>query len=401
MESSGIRLLIVLYAGDYRAAFRRLATGENETYYGHRYALESLSEISTKVEEVAVLCCRSEEPYDEVVSMGFRVIGAGPKSDKGNKKIIGIMAAYRPTHLVVRTPIQDIFRWAVDNRIRTTCMLADSFQSGGLKKKFKNYLLANLLNNHYIEWVCNHGVNSCRSLQQIGVNPDKIIPWDWPHNSTPADFPPKELRKDLETIRLIYVGSVSESKGVGDILEAVSTLKDKNLSVNLKIAGKGENEAFIQRAKQLKIQDDVEFLGLAPNNTVVNLMRESDFVLVPSRHEYPEGLPLTIYEAFCSRTPLIASDHPMFQGNLEHEINAMIFPAGNSTAIASCIEKLRLNPELYHHLSVASYDAWKRLQIPVKWADFINHWITDLPENQRWLFEHRLASGRYDLTPSR
>ena len=401
MEPSAIRLLIVLYAGDYRAAFQRLSAGDNETYHGHRYALESLSEISTKIEAVAVLCCRSEEPYDEVLSMGFRVIGAGPKPDKGDKKIIEIIAAYNPTHLVIRTPIQGIFRWAINNQIRTIGMLADSFQKKGLNRKVKNYFLAHLLNNSYIEWIGNHGINSCRSLQQIGVNPDKIIPWDWPHSLTPADFPPKQLRKDLETIHLIYVGSVKESKGVGDILEAVLKLKDKNLSVNLKIAGKGENETFIERAKQLNIQDEVEFLGLVPNNTIVNLMRESDFVLVPSRHEYPEGFPLTIYEAFCSRTPLIASDHPMFQSNLEHQINAMIFPAGNSTAIAACIEKLHLNPDLYHRLSLASYDAWKRLQIPVKWADFIKHWIIDLPENQRWLFEHRLASGRYDLAPSR
>ena len=86
------------------------------------------------------------------------------------------------------------------------------------------------------------------------------------------------------------------------------------------------------------------------------------------------------------------------QNSLTRLLVAMIFPAGNSIALSVCIEKLLSDSELYQSLSVASYDAWKRLQIPVKWADMINRWLYDSPENQQWLFEHRLCSGRYNLT---
>ena len=192
------------------------------------------------------------------------------------------------------------------------------------------------------------------------------------------------------------MGSVTESKGVGDVLDSLAQLRAKNFPVKLQIAGRGEMDVFHQKVKQLQIEDDVEFLGLVPNNKVVHLMRESDIVLIPSRHDYPEGFPLTIYEALCSRTPIVASDHPMFQNNLKHEVNAMVFPASNSIALSECIEKLLSAPELYQSLSIASSDAWNRLQIPVKWADMINRWLDDSPENQQWLFEHRLSSGRYD-----
>jgi glycosyltransferase involved in cell wall biosynthesis len=166
--------------------------------------------------------------------------------------------------------------------------------------------------------------------------------------------------------------------------------------VKLKIAGGGETEYFINKAKQLKIENCVEFLGLVPNKDVVHLMREADLVLIPSRHEYPEGFPMTIYEGLCSRTPLIVSDHPMFQGNLKHGINAVIFPAGKSTTLSESIEQLLSDPELYKSLSVASYEAWQRLQIPVKWAEMIERWLDNSPENQHWLFDHRLSSGRYN-----
>jgi glycosyltransferase involved in cell wall biosynthesis len=125
-------------------------------------------------------------------------------------------------------------------------------------------------------------------------------------------------------------------------------------------------------------------------------MRDADVVIIPSHHEYPEGCPMTIYEALCSRTPIIASDHPMFQNKLKDGTNALIFPAANAVALANCMEKLLANPELYERLSIDSYNAWKKLQIPVKWADMINRWLDNSPENRQWLFEHRISSGRYN-----
>lgn len=391
-----MRLLIVQYAGDYREAVQRFADGGNETYYAQKYSVDTVAEIGKQIEEAAVLCCMTAEPYNEVVQNGVRAIGAGFNKKIQSKKLIQLLEQQKPTHLIVSTPIKKVFQWASHKKIRTIALLADSFSKKGLRNKLQNYFLVNLLNDNQVEWVCNHGINSCMALKQIGVNSNKIIPWDWPSVVTPDSFSPKLLRVNATTWELFYVGGVTESKGVGDILESIANLRAKKLSVSLKVAGKGDTEYFINKAKQLQIEDCVEFLGLVPNRDVVDLMRKADLVLIPSRHEYPEGFPMTIYEALCSRTPIIASDHPMFQNNLKHGINAMIFPATNSITLSACIEKLLSDSALYHSLSVASYDAWKRLQIPVKWADMINRWMDDSDENQHWLFEHQLSSGRYN-----
>ena len=106
---------------------------------------------------------------------------------------------------------------------------------------------------------------------------------------------------------------------------------------------------------------------------------------------------MTIYETLCSRTPLIASDHPMFRGNLTDAEDSLIFPAGNSEVLARRIEQAFSDPELYHRLSAGSAAAWKLLQLPVKWEDTIVRWLFDSPENREWLFEHRLSSGIYPL----
>jgi glycosyltransferase involved in cell wall biosynthesis len=243
--------------------------------------------------------------------------------------------------------------------------------------------------------VGNHGLYSSLSLARIGVSTNKIVPYDFPHSVTPELFSVKLLLEGKAVWNIVYVGAIMESKGVGDTLRSVSILKSRGTSCLLKIVGKGEVEAFINIAKSLDIEDSVVFLGLLPNKEVIPLMREADIVLIPSRHEYPEGFPFTIYEALCSRTPIIASDHPMFINKLIHETNALIFSAGNAESLASSIERLISSSELYNRISSKSHEAWCSLQIPVMWSDFINAWLSASPKDRQWLSEHCLSSSRY------
>ncbi len=391
-----MRLLFVQYAGDYREAFQRFAKGGEETYYAQKYSVDAVAEVTKKIEEVAVLCCMTKEPYNEVLQNGVRAIGAGFDNKVKIKELIKLIEEQNPTHLIVRTAIREVFRWAIRKKIPTITTFAESVSTKGLRSQLRNYLLADLLNHNQVEWVGTYGINSALLFQAIGVKPDKIIPWDFIVTETPDHFSQKILPRNRKCWQLFYIGSLIESKGVGDILEALAQLRAKNFPVRLKIAGRDENEVFHKKAKQLQIEDFVDFLGLVPNKSVVPLMREADIVLVPSWHEYPEGFPLAITHALCARTPIIASDHPRFLDNLEHGISAIIFPAGDTVALAKCIEQLLSNSELYQIMSEGSYDTWKQLQIPVKWHELINRWIDESPENKQWLFEHRLSSGCYN-----
>lgn len=390
-----IRLLIVQYAGDYREAFKRLSIGGDETYYAQKYSVDAVAEIGKKINEAATLCCLTEERYNELLENGVRAIGAGFDKDINIPELIKLLEEYNPTHLIIRTPIRQIISWAIKRKVKTLITLADSFQVKGLRIKIKNYLLASLLNNRQIDWIGNHGLTSCISLADIGVSEKKIIPWDFPYKNTPSSFSPKTLASDKNIKEVLYVGTITEAKGIGDALKAIFYLKSEGLSIKLKIVGKGDIENFQKQTKDLQIEDFVEFVGLVPNKLIISLMRKADLVVIPSRHEYPEGFPLVIYEAFCSRTPIIASDHPMFRSKLINKINALVFPANDSVALALCIKNLLSEPELYHNLSLASYEAWKSLQIPVKWDELINRWLFDSQENKKWLFEHSLSSGKY------
>jgi glycosyltransferase involved in cell wall biosynthesis len=329
------------------------------------------------------------------LSNGVRGIGGGLVPSFSTADLIQLVEPQRPTHLIITFPHKGLIQWALRQKIAVLPVLADSFNARGWKAKFRNFLLARLLNHRQIIWVANHNTNSSKALQAIGVRADKIIPYDWLPTITPDRFAAKTLQQNDQPFTLFFAGSVTQSKGVGDVLNALALLQSRGLNVHLKLAGNGEIAHFQEQIQQLNIADRAEFLGLIPNDRVVFLMREADVVVIPSRHEYPEGLPLTIYEALCSHTPIVASDHPMFRDKLVDQVSALIFPAQDASALADRLIQLTSDPTIYNTLSANSTKAWDNLQVPVKLADLLNRWVFDSPANQEWLYRYRLASGQY------
>jgi glycosyltransferase involved in cell wall biosynthesis len=395
------RLLFISYAGDYRDVVRRFAIGEQETYYCQKYSVDAIAKLgSTKLsqhgDEVAMLCCLTTTRYDEIMDNGVRAIGAGFNGNNIDPaKLVRLVADFNPTHLVLRTPIPEVLRWAIRHNVKIIVTLADSFNSKSIRNFFSYTSLARLLNHRSIDWVTNHGITASMSLKSIGVDANKIIPWDWPHAIKPSLFPPKSIAHPKISWNVIFVGAVVQDKGIGDLLEAVEKLRSKGFPITLKVIGKGEVDRYRQQAKDLKIDDCVEFLGILPNSDIVPQMRSADAVVVASRHSCPEGFPMTIYEALCSRSPIVISNHPMFCDKLTHGVNALIFQSGRPQSLAACLEQLFSSPDLYQALSIASEQAWQSLQLPTEGVDLVNRWLTDSEEDNRWLFQHRLASGRY------
>lgn len=396
-----MRLVILQYAGDYRAAACCLAQGGNETYYAQKYSVDTVAALVPHVEAVTVICCTTAEPYDEVLENGVRAIGGGFSGQIPADALIALIAAQKPTHLVVQVPIRAVLQWAIKHQVKTIAVLAESIVTKGWRCKLRAYQLAGLLNNKQIEWVGSYGITSSLALQKLGVKNDKIIPWDFLISAEPGTLAPKPLRKDLSSWNLMYVGSLIPAKGVGDILEAVAILRAQDRSVTLTVIGRDATGFVAEKAKQLAIAEHVKLLGIVSNSQIEPLMREADAVLVPSHHEYTEGFPLVIHHALCARTPLIVSDHPMFRQHLQQDVNAMIVPAKNPRALALSVERLMSHPDLYLALSQASYSTWHKLRLPVKWADIIRRWLFDSELDRQWLVEHRLSSERYRSSVSK
>lgn len=389
-----MRITFVQY-GDFGEAVRRFDTGGEETYAAQRYSVDLVRGLRRHAEDVCVICLAASSPEQKHAD-GVRTLGVRLYRELDEDGLAALVAQQRPTHLVSRSPIVKLLRWATRNGVRTLPLLATSFPRGGLRSALRYRRIARALGDPRIQWIGNHSTNSTRDLRRIGVDPARIVPWDWPPAARPSDWPVKSGLAGGAGPRLFYAGRVQETKGVGDCIRAVALLRQRGIAAELSVAGPGELDAHEQLARELGVEDSVHLLGRIPHRDVVRLMHEHDAVVVPSRHDYPEGLPMTIYDAYCSRSPLLASDHPMFRDKVRPGESALVFPASDPAALADTIERLAGDAPLYARLSAASEAAWQRLQLPVKWGDLLTRWLRDAPDDRRWLAERSLGSGRYD-----
>jgi glycosyltransferase involved in cell wall biosynthesis len=382
------RLLMVHYAGDYREADRLRREEGKEMYYGHGYVLDQMAALKAQHAAVGFLCSLAPA-YWETLDSGATVIGADTNPDKDPATVIALIERFAPTHLILFGPMMPLIRWALRQDVRLGVVMADSFANPYYRwVRFRR--LPRLLNDPRITLVANHGANAARGLVDIGVRANKVLAWDFPHHRTPETQAPKATPSS-GSFDLLYVGSISAKKGVGDLIKAVALLGAAH-DVRLRIAGVGAIDRFTALATKLGVSDRVTFLGLVPNGEVPGMMRAADAVVVPSRHNFPEGLPLTLFEGLASRTPVVASDHPMFRGHLVDRESAMVFPAGKPRALAAAIAALMTDPVLYARVSTGTATAWHRMQNPVKWGPMIDHWVRDDADDRAWLSAHTLAA---------
>ncbi len=398
-----MRLLYVQNAGDVREAYHRLSNGGQETYHAQRYSIDSYATLCKSVDEFAVLTYHTAEAYDEVLGNGVRVIGGGLCNQACADAMIQMIVRYSPSHLVLHTIDRDIIRWTAKQRIPAVTTFANTFAREAsrfprnLVRETRNRWTAKSLNQANFRWVGSYGINSSRELARLGVDPAKIIPWDYLLDSNAGSFSAKQSPASRKRFTLCYVGSISAGKGIPELIHAVAILKSKSVEVTLKLVGDDAENVALHQCKQYRVQDDVERMGILPNQLIEPLMHQCDLVIVPSRHEYPEGFPLVIHHALRACTPTVASDHPMFTRHLKHRENSMIFAQKNASAMADCIEEALMTPSLYEAISAASHATWDRLRLPVKWADLVNRWVSDTPEDQQWLSERCLANDRESM----
>ena len=120
-------------------------------------------------------------------------------------------------------------------------------------------------------------------------------------------------------------------------------------------------------------------------------MAAADLVIVPSRTAYPEGFPLTMFEAIASRTPIVCSDHPMLRPVMLDGRNASVFPAGDYRALAAAILRTLTNPALYEALSNNALSTWQALKGPADWRTMIVKWVVE-GRSSPWLHDHMLTA---------
>lgn len=131
-------------------------------------------------------------------------------------------------------------------------------------------------------------------------------------------FPIK--REKNKKIKVVYVGKMSNAKGVPHLLNAFDNSKNyENMQLNLIGSGNGlESEKILESIKGRK--SEINYLGRVEQDELEKFLRTCDIFILPS---FYEGLPLVVIEALASGAKVISTDLPGLDDFLGEELKEL------------------------------------------------------------------------------
>lgn len=167
-----------------------------------------------------------------------------------------------------------------------------------------------------------------------------------------------------ECIVLFMAGRMVEKKGFEYGIRAFAEALQKYPCLRLRLIGEGERRRDYERLiRQLGLAGHVEMTGVVSHLELLEAMRRSDIVLVPSviaGDGDREGIPMIVYEAASLGMPTIASKHGGIPEVIEDGVTGILVAERDVAAIAGSLLELIENPARRRSLGEAASQKARR-----------------------------------------
>lgn len=194
------------------------------------------------------------------------------------------------------------------------------------------------------------------------LNTRKTLPVEvFPMGVDFIQFHPLHRNEHLKTkyyIRgpfLLFVGRLSEKKGVHFLLHALPAIIREFTATKLLIIGDGEEkDTLTQLVNELDIGDAVHFCGGIPNNRLREYYATADIFIGPSitaQNGDREGFGLVFVEAMGSGTVTIGTNLPAISDIISDGKTGVIVEQQSAPAIAEAVINILKNPEQYDRIA--------------------------------------------------
>ena len=164
-------------------------------------------------------------------------------------------------------------------------------------------------------------------------------------------FTPLPNQAQDGTFTVGYLGRLVPEKGVDTFIEAITQIE---LPVRLWIIGDGPQRTVLQ-AQAACLGDRARFIAPVPPNKVARMMTQLNALVLPSRttRVWKEQFGRVLIEAMACRVPVIGSN----SGAIPEVIGdaGLIFPEGDTKALADCLRQLIESHDLCRELSERGY----------------------------------------------
>jgi teichuronic acid biosynthesis glycosyltransferase TuaC len=164
-------------------------------------------------------------------------------------------------------------------------------------------------------------------------------------------YPSSEIRKDFrnrlgymdDDFVILFVGRLTKSKGVYELLEAIDILLSADLSVKLLLVGSSsEGTSFKKRIQRWGIKARVTLTGGVGHEDIPGFMNAADAFVLPS---WMEGLPNVVMEACACELPVVASAVGGIPELIDDTQTGFLITPGSATDLSEKLKFIITNPD--------------------------------------------------------
>jgi len=188
-------------------------------------------------------------------------------------------------------------------------------------------------------------------------------------------FPNFSLNRNHDThslFRFVFVGRISEGKGIKEILEALNILNQTDIAFEIDFYGPVE-EQFDLDTDNSKY---CGFLDFQHNPEIAySKLSQYDCMLFPT-YWRGEGFPGVIIDAFVAGLPVIATDWNMNTETIEEGVNGFIIEPKSSEALAEKMQYVMHNEKELENIRENNLARAQDYHIDKIWPQLISHVVS-------------------------
>jgi glycosyltransferase involved in cell wall biosynthesis len=191
----------------------------------------------------------------------------------------------------------------------------------------------------------------------LGFPRDKIYPFGYFHSSSVEP----EAEINTSGVDIVYVGRLTNEKGMDILMEAIVPLFRKVPQLRLSLIGKGVEQAAIEaRVRRDGLLGRVALEGVYPSSRIHKRLARASALVMPSRSD---GWGMVISEAFSAGIPVIASDRCGAADLILHGVNGYRFRSGDVEDLRGCLSEFLCTDQT--KMRMAAHKTGSALTVPL------------------------------------
>lgn len=170
------------------------------------------------------------------------------------------------------------------------------------------------------------------------------------------DFSIKERIKKIDSyqdIQVLFLARIEKEKGILETIDAVKILSEKYPDLHLVVAGDGSLMDEARNFANRSLKGKVFFLGYVKGEEKKKVLQNSDIYIFPT---YREGMPTTVLEAMVFGLPVVTRPVGGLKDFFINGEHGFMSESKDPEVIASLIEKIITDKELWKKMSVANHE---------------------------------------------